>query len=199
MTTLFLYTFFVGFSLTLISALLGAVHLGGQAGSHGGDLGHGAHAGDLGHGDGGAHGDTASVSPVNFQTLVAFLMGFGGMGYLIALLTPALLALALLLAIAGGIGTSWLIYHWLRFLVRGERPMEPTAYVGLVGRLTLGIREGGTGEIIYTVAGTRTVLAARSVEGTAIPKGEQVVVLRYEKGIAYVQPLHEPEIGGGNR
>ena len=33
------------------------------------------------------------------------------------------------------------------------------------------------------------VASARSIEGTSIPKGTDVVVLRYEKGIAYVEPL----------
>lgn len=196
--TLFLYTFFVGFSLTLISALLGFLHVGGDMHGHGGDFGHGhghlGHGhGHLGHGaDHGGHadaGNSSGVSPLNFQTFMAFLMGFGGVGYLSTLLGLPGLLLALPLAAAGGLGCAWLIFKWLTFLVRGERPLGPTAYVGLAGRLTAGIRAGGTGEILYTHHGTRTALAARSENGAAIPRGEEVVVLRYEKGIAYVQPI----------
>jgi hypothetical protein len=46
---------------------------------------------------------------------------------------------------------------------------------------------GGTGEIIYTQMGTRRVCGARSDDGSAVTKGTEVVVTRYEKGIAYVR------------
>jgi membrane protein implicated in regulation of membrane protease activity len=202
--TLFLYSFFVGFSLTLISALLGFMHMGGDMHGHA-ELGHG-HV-ELGHGHGGVgHADTpgahgqghgshadagkgGGVSPLNFQTLMAFLMGFGGVGYLVTLLGPPGLLLVLPLAAGAGLGSAWLIFKWLSFLVRGESPLGPTSYEGLVGRLTASIREGGTGEIVYTHHGTRTALTARSESGAAIPRGEEVVVLRYAKGIAYVEPI----------
>ncbi len=191
MTTVFLYTFFVGFGLTVISAFLGAVDAGldhGHAG-HVGGMDHGHGGADHGHGHG--HGDVSTVSPINFQTIVAFLMGFGGVGYVgLRLGLPGYLA-AIPLACAGGLGTGWLIYKWLWFLVRGERPMGRAERVGAVGRLTVPIRAGGTGEIVYTLNGSRMVCGARSVDGMAIPKGIDVVIMRYEKGIAYVQPLRE--------
>lgn len=193
MATAFLYLFLVGFGLTVVSAVLGMIHLGGDG--HGGDVSHGdVGHGDVGHGhgaDGGheqVHSTVAEISPVNFQTLVAFLMGFGGVGYLAAHLGFAAILLAIPLAVTGGVAASWLIYQWLRFLLRGERPMGPTSRIGVLGRLTVGIRLGGTGEMVYSEHGTRTVSAARSVDGTAIARGEEVVVLRYERGIAYVQP-----------
>ena len=51
------------------------------------------------------------------------------------------------------------------------------------------IRAGGTGELIYSQEGTRRVAGARSEDGAAIPKGAEVVVTRYEKGIAYVRAV----------
>jgi hypothetical protein len=59
--------------------------------------------------------------------------------------------------------------------------------VGVLGRLCVSIREGGTGELIYSQMGTRRVCGARSDDGSAIAKGTEVVVTRYEKGIAYVR------------
>jgi len=59
--------------------------------------------------------------------------------------------------------------------------------VGVLGRVCSPIREGGTGEIIYSQAGTRRTCGARSEDGGAINKGEEVMVSRYEKGIAYVR------------
>jgi hypothetical protein len=57
----------------------------------------------------------------------------------------------------------------------------------VLGKLAVPIREGGTGELIYSQMGTRRVCGARSETGTAILKGTEVVVTRYEKGIAYVR------------
>ena len=67
--------------------------------------------------------------------------------------------------------------------------MDPADYemVGVLGRTSMPIREGGTGEIIYSQAGTRRTCGARSEPGTPIAKGAEVVVTRYEKGIAYVR------------
>lgn len=59
--------------------------------------------------------------------------------------------------------------------------------VGVLGKLSVPIREGGTGELIYSQMGTRRVCGARSEEGGAIAKGTEVVVTRYDKGIAYVR------------
>ena len=59
--------------------------------------------------------------------------------------------------------------------------------VGVLGRLSIPIRAGGTGELIYSQEGTRRVAGARSEDGVAIPKGSEVMVTRYEKGIAYVR------------
>jgi len=236
MTSVFLYTFYVGFGLTLVSAVLGFLDIGGDAGdlSPGGDLSSGgdlsasgdlsaggglAVAGDLSAGGdlsvagdlsaGGdlavtgdlsadlapshdsALGKAASISPINFQTLVAALTGFGGVGYLLSSLGGVGLLLSVVGASAGAFGTGWLIYRFQRFLVRGERPLPPTSYTGIVGKLTVPIREGGTGEVVYTQHNSRMVSAARSVDGRPIPKGEEVVILRYERGVAYVQPWRE--------
>jgi ribosomal protein L35 len=61
--------------------------------------------------------------------------------------------------------------------------------VGVLGRMSIPIRPGGTGELIYSQEGTRHVTGARSEDGIAHPKGAEVMVTRYEKGIAYVRPF----------
>ena len=74
-----------------------------------------------------------------------------------------------------------------------EAPLYPADYdmVGVLGKLSSPIRAGGTGEVIYSQEGTRRVAGARSEDGAAIPKGTEVVVTRYEKGIAYVRSWDE--------
>ena len=63
--------------------------------------------------------------------------------------------------------------------------------VGVLGRTSLPIRMDGTGEIIYSQAGTRRTCGARSENGAPIEKGAEVVVTRYDKGIAYVRLWEE--------
>jgi hypothetical protein len=53
------------------------------------------------------------------------------------------------------------------------------------------IREGGTGEIIFPIGGVRRCAGARSDDGTPIERGAEVVIARYEKGIAYVKRWEE--------
>jgi len=210
MTSVFLYLFYVGAGLTLVSVVLGMVDLGGGDGA-GGDLsaghdfgghdlgghgpgGHGPGGHDLGGHDAGAHASSmklGAISPVNFQTIVAALTGFGGVGYLTIAYGAAGFLLPLLAALTGGMTVAWLVYRFQSFLKRNERILGPTSYVGLVGKLTVPIREGGTGEVVYTQQESRMVSSARSVDGKPIPKGEEVVILRYEKGVAYVQLWRE--------
>ncbi len=67
--------------------------------------------------------------------------------------------------------------------------MDPADYemAGVLGRVSVTIRENGTGEIIYSQAGTRRTSGARTEAGNAIAKGSEIIVTRYEKGIAYVR------------
>ncbi|HMH15817.1 MAG TPA: hypothetical protein VK578_22140, partial [Edaphobacter sp.] len=43
------------------------------------------------------------------------------------------------------------------------------------------------GEIIFSQTGARRAAAARSEDGISIERGTEVVVIRYERGIAYVR------------
>jgi len=208
MATVFLVLFLVGFGLTVTSAILGAVEAGsghihiGHVHVDGGHVDLGGHAHPVGHAHVGhvhaghvdhpnVYGDTTAVSPVNFQTVVAFITGFGGVGYIATRLGWALYWLALPLAVVGGLLVSTLIFRFMLLLKRGERPMAPTNYEGLLGTLSAGIREGGTGEMVYLQNGSRQTAIARSHDGRAIAPGTEVIVLRYENGVAYVQPWQE--------
>ena len=51
--------------------------------------------------------------------------------------------------------------------------------------------------MIYSQEGTRRAAAARSEDGIAIPKGTEVMVTRYEKGIAYVRPWAGARVAAG--
>jgi hypothetical protein len=80
-----------------------------------------------------------------------------------------------------------------RVLISREENMDAADYemVGVLGRISMPIRENGTGEIIYSQAGTRRTCGARSENGAALAKGAEIVVTRYDKGIAYVRLWEE--------
>jgi hypothetical protein len=71
--------------------------------------------------------------------------------------------------------------------------LDPDDYdlVGQVGVVSSPIREAGTGEIIFSLAGARRVAGARSEDGRAIAKGVEVAIVRYERGLAYVRTWAE--------
>ncbi len=95
--------------------------------------------------------------------------------------------------IAGLIGGAIVFLFLSEVLISRGGHLDPADYemVGVLGKLSMPIREGGTGEIIYSQVGTRRVCGARSEDGSVIAKGTEVVVTRYEKGIAYVRRWSE--------
>jgi hypothetical protein len=62
---------------------------------------------------------------------------------------------------------------------------------GTLGRITSGIRLGETGEVTYVQGGARKTIGARSDEDLPHPQGEEVVIVRYERGLAYVRSVRD--------
>ena len=136
-----------------------------------------------------AHHD-GGVSPFNFVSLMAFLAWFGGTGFLLTRYSELWVGFGLLISVVVGLIGGGIVFLFLsKVLMRPDENMDPADYemVGVLGRVTSPIREKGTGEIVYTQMGTRRVCGARSEDNCAIAKGTEVVVTRYEKGIAYVR------------
>lgn len=141
-----------------------------------------------GEGAGQQHGTT--VSPFNPPVMAAFLAWFGGTGYLLTRFSAVWVGMGLMLSVLSGLFGGGVIFLFLsKILMSDDECLDPADFemVGVLGKLSVPIREGGTGELIYSQAGTRRVCGARSEEGVVIPKGTEVVVTRYEKGIAYVR------------
>ena len=184
----YLVCFVVGFFLSALMFLGGGLHLHFphvHFHAHGHVHGHAASA-HAGHG--------SQLSPFNLMTLTAFLAWFGGTGFLLTRHSAIWFWAALGISMLSGTGGAAIIYVFLsRILTHPDEALDPADYemVGVLGRLSMPIREGGTGELIYSQAGTRRVCGARAEDGSAIPKTTEVVVTRYERGIAYVRPWSE--------
>ncbi len=127
---------------------------------------------------------------INFATVTVFLAWFGGTGYLLTRHSTLVVALVMLMAIALGLTGSAIVFNFIvRLLLPHDRALDPADYerVGVLGRIISPIREGGTGEMIFSQEGTRVTCGARSEDGHALPRDTEVVVTRYEHGIAYVR------------
>jgi membrane protein implicated in regulation of membrane protease activity len=182
----YLICFFLGFVLSLLS-LFGTLHLDlPHFDLHfGGDHGHAPHAA------GDHSGDT---SKLNLGTVAAFLAWFGGTGYLLARFSTFWFVAALALATASGfVGAAIVFYFLAKVLIRKDENLNPADYdmIGVLGTVSSVIRATGTGEIIYSQGGTRRAAPARSENAIEIAKTTEVVVTRYEGGIAYVRPWDE--------
>jgi membrane protein implicated in regulation of membrane protease activity len=190
----YLICFAVGFAFSFLSFFLGGIHWHFPFHLHLPFEAPHVHVGPHVHAAGHAHGHGAQVSAFNPITIAAFLAWFGGTGYLLSRFSTVRFVGELLLSITAGLVASAAIFLFMtRVLISNEENLDPADYemVGVLGRITSPVREGGTGELVYSQAGTRRVCGVRSENGTAIAKGSEVVVTRYERGIAYVRRWEE--------
>jgi len=173
----------VGFLISVLSLFSGALHLPhfhAHLHWHGGAVVKGG-AGD-------------SLSPINAGTIAAFLIWFGGAGYLLARFAIWQLLGILVASVAFGlVGASVVFLFLSRVLLAHEKPLDPIDYelTGALGRLSTVLRQGGTGEMIFIQQGRRCGVPVRSESGASLPSGAEVVVTRYEGGIAYVRTWEE--------
>jgi hypothetical protein len=171
--------------------------------------GHGVHGGPSGHSVQAAHsGNTGShsakfgksgvekdgISPFNAMTISAFLTWFGGSGVLLHyyLLIPALPD-DLISTLSGIIGGGIVFWGMGKLYTIGDQPMDPSLSdkAGNMAKVSAGIPANGVGEVSYDRDGSPFVSAARSVDGEEIAKGVQVVILKHEKGMTWVQPYEK--------
>jgi membrane protein implicated in regulation of membrane protease activity len=182
----YLFCFLIGFSLSACSFFAGAAHLHlplrwhlpFYPHHHGSALGKGAEA----------------LSWFNASTVLAFLAWFGGTGYLLAKHSRFVALSSLAIAVLAGLVAGFIVFRFMaRLLKNTEAHMNEWDYrhEGSVGTVSMSIAPKGTGEVIFEQHGVRRSLGARSEDGTAIEKGAEVVIGRYDKGIAYVKRWDE--------
>jgi MFS family permease len=174
----YLTCFLAGLLMTIASVVFGSLHIHLH-------VPHGFHVGAQHRG---------GQSAFSLSSLMMFLTWFGGTGYVMTRYRSATAGLALTAAvIIGFIGGALMYLYMVRVFVAHERPLLEADYdmTGVLGHVSMPIRARGTGELIYTQQGTRRSCGARTEDGSAIERGAEVVVMRYEKGIAYVKRFEE--------
>lgn len=216
LTTIYLGCFIFGLIFTVASFLLGGLDhfsvgghadLGGDANVHlshagGTHLHTAAHTHSPGHvhtHPASTHTDHAqsrsykeSLGWFNFSALVVFLTWFGGAGFIFKSLQVADWFTAVLALLSGIVGYLAVMLFLSKVLVSSQTPemrLEDYDLTGTVGKISSTIFENGTGEVIFSKHGTRRSVAARTTDGKTLPRESQVVILRFEKGVALVEEL----------
>ncbi len=177
----YLGCFIFGFMLSALSFLAGSLHLPHFHLHH--HIGHGG----LSHGHG--HGGSGGWSWLNMPTITAFIAWFGGTGFLAEHYSRFVSLVVLAIAVGGGlIGGGIVFWFFVKVLLEHDKQLDPADYdmIGVLGQICSNVRVGGTGEMIYSQQGVRKAVAVRTEDGTEIARGTEVIVTRYEKGIAYV-------------
>jgi len=189
METFFLICFATGLVLSLLSVVggFGHFHIGHFHVGH--SIGHP-------HGVHGSTGHSGGISPVNVFTVLAFTTWFGGAGYLLhrSAIFSSTVVLVTAATVSGVAGAMLLWAMLFKVLLPHESVLDvaDTQMEGVVASVSNGIRAGdGIGEIIFSQTGARRASPAKSDDGRAIERGAEVVVLRYERGIAYVRRWDE--------
>jgi hypothetical protein len=198
--TFYLICFLVGLLLSAVS-LLGAM---GHFGTHI-NVPDSVHVPHVPHSlnlpDAMATGDASAQGPGaipwwNSFSIMIFLCWFGAAGYLLTRHSSFLALIVLLVSAVCGIVGGAIVFLFLTKVMlphEHELTADETAVPGAVGNVTCAIRSGGTGEIVYEQLGARCSAPARSDDGSPIEKNEEVFVVRYEKGIAYVRRWEDGE------
>lgn len=207
LSLVFIGCFLVGLIYFIVTALLGNLghgtahttvhHVNTQIGHHTGVHVHTAAHG-TGHAQAHAHGKTQAsghnqslASFLNPTSIMFFLLGFGFFGYIfrniVGLEAPLLV---LLFAGLSGIVIALLLFSMLaRIFGNSESATEQDVSdrTGLLGRVSLTIQEGSLGEVLYiSPGGMRKSIPARSIDGQRLERGQEIVVVSYQNGIAEV-------------
>ena len=190
----YLVCFLVGLFLSAFTLLGGMGHFGGTGHVHVPHMPHVhvPHGTHVAHEVGGADAaqGTATVPWWNAFSIMIFLCWFGAAGYLLTRYGGFVATVVVVLAgICGLVGGAIIFLFLTRVLMPHEHELtaDETEIVGAVGHVSSAIRSSGTGEVVYEQLGALRSVPARSEDGVAIPKQEEVFVVRYEKGIAYVR------------
>jgi membrane protein implicated in regulation of membrane protease activity len=190
METFYLICFVLGLVLSVLSVAGGFTHL------HLGRF----HIAHTAHAHAHAHGGNHGLSSVNGFTITAFLCWFGAAGYLLHRFSGLVTFTILLFSIVSGMAGAVLVWAILfKLLLPRERVLtaEETEMSGVIAKVSDSIRDRDSiGEIIFSQTGARRSTAARSEDGTPIQRGTEVVVIRYERGVAYVRRFDE--LSGGH-
>ncbi len=130
---------------------------------------------------GGLDAPDVAVSPLSPITVASFITTFGGIGIICTQFFNCSGPISLVLATGGGLAVSAVMFlFYSRVLIgsQGSTIVQRAEIVGAQGEVTVSIGEAAPGQVSYVTKAGRMSSMARSVDGSAIPRGEYVRIVR---------------------
>jgi len=147
---------------------------------------------------GGIDAPDVSVSPLSPITIATFVTVFGGVGVLALQLFEVDPRMSLLWATVSGLAVASLMYiFYSQVLIRSQGSSEVLRgeLIGLHGEVTVPIGETTPGQVAYRTKAGRMRSMARSADGSAIPRGQFVRIVRTIGAQVLVEPLSPESVG----
>ena len=202
LSLVFIACFLFGLLFVVVSALLGSgghgsgshvVHAGTGHAGHIGHVGnelHGAHAHVHSNGQGALSHNVSLFAFVNPISIALFLLGFGFLGYVFHNTADLIFPLTITFAFLGGLVVAALLLALIGRIFgdsEGETIQDVSDRVGTLGKVSMTIREGNIGEVLYvSPGGMKKSVPARSVDGRRLERDQEIVIVNYQGGIAEV-------------
>jgi membrane protein implicated in regulation of membrane protease activity len=180
-----LYAAIAAFGLLFLLAMLFVGELFG--GDHDGHFeAHGHDMGDQGHGP----------SIFSARIMATFLTAFGCGGAIARYFELPHIASAGI-GIAFGVAMASLVYQFAKVLYgqQASSEIKMNTLVGRTAEVTVGIPEGGVGQITITVSGERSSHIARPSDGKPIAMGSEVIVTGIRGDTVIVERAASPAPG----
>ena len=135
--------------------------------------------------------DMPSLSPF---AIASFITGFGAAGIIANLAFEVSAIISLLWATLGGLllgGAMQFIFGAILLKSQGSSQVRVAQMKGTIAEVTVPISAGGNGQIAFVAQGRRVTYVARAAGDTAVPRGEQVEIVRVVGGTAVVRRIEE--------
>ena len=135
------------------------------------------------------------ISPLKPSVIAAFITVFGGVGIIMNKrfgVLPSLLAAFLL-----GLAVAFLIYRFIIIPLhkfQNTSAVEKQSLIGHDAKVTVSIPANAFGKIVYYENGNTYSAPAKTENGSAIKREEQVVIVYIDKNTYYVRPKYDYDL-----
>jgi membrane protein implicated in regulation of membrane protease activity len=140
-----------------------------------------------------------SVSPLSPITIASFVTAFGGIGVLATQFFKIDPRWSLVWATGGAVVLSGLMFlFYSQFLIRsqGSSEVKSSEIVGLLAEVSVPIGKDKTGQVTYSTKAGRMLSMAKAVDGSEIPRGHLVKIVRVVGPVALVRAVSTEESSG---
>lgn len=150
---------------------------------------------------GGIDAPDVSVSPLSPITIASFVTTFGGIGVIATQFFEVDPRISLLWATGGALliaGLMFLFYSQVLIRAQGSSEVRRRELIGIEAEVTVPISESSPGQVTYSTKAGRMSSMARSLDGSAIPRGQFVQIVRIIGQLVLVRPIETTEHDKGS-